>query len=136
MNKDRLLALADDIETLPWSHPVEGVEYGFSMWQCVRDLEEPCCVAAFATQLFSEQSETLLADDWGGDMDAIHAEAARLLGLEDDVAKELFTPTGADAFPGQPGFISAYRAADTIRRLADTGAVNWGDDKDYEDAGH
>ena len=137
MNKDRLLELADEIEPLLWSHPVDGIEHDFCMYSCLRENETPSCIAAFAVQLFSDNWRKTLSDErrFGGEMAVIHAEAQSLLGLEEDVAKELFTPSGANAgaWPGYPGYISPFRAADTIRRLANTGAVNWGEDADYED---
>lgn len=138
MNEDRIRRLADHVESLAW-----GNEEGkFCMWMWRHDCGAPACIAGWAWHLFFHEAvdagEMNLA---GTSLDPRNAPQTNyegsssyqgrcLLGISAGQADRLFAPTqpGAEchAGPGREGHISPQRAAACLRRLADTGRVEWG----------
>lgn len=120
MNKQNILDLADLIEQQPdyaiqdW--PGDRGEGGFSMEAFEFPCGTPACIAGHASAL-SGAGDTL-------------KDIGEWLGLEFLDAHGLCLPQHHHAHfnrkPGQPGHITAQRAADTLRRLVKTGKVEWG----------
>ena len=131
MNTKLMHQVADTIERLEF-----GKEPGkFKMMDYTHWLVEnnpascysPACIAGWTCFL---ADGSVPGDDSQSDDHPVHVRAAELLGIRDVTADLLFAPTGYGAFytapPGNPGHISPARAAATLRRLADTGVVDWG----------
>lgn len=57
---------------------------------------------------------------YGDDEDSVFGRAVELLGISEDDAEALFTPTGVDWYRVTPA-----EAAATIRHYLETGEVNW-----------
>lgn len=136
MNIERINELADHIEGLTW------VDIGFKDDDGVRE-------RAWRGELFSMRSWTYLDSDYRCETPACMAghcvalfgggayrrndpeyNAMRLLGLSEDQAIELFSPGGEHAdftitTDSDPRFISPARAAAQLRRVAETGEVDW-----------
>ena len=133
MNTERILHLANVIETLEPLHPEEVIELeantpdfqaidAFSMAQFYYECGTPACIAGWADFLWSADH----TDDFHT------GERARdILGLEEDLSHELFEPAfvygevDIGAFDYEKEFISPERAAAVLRNLANTGVVDW-----------
>ena len=136
MKTERIIELADhlDSEVLDLYHPRDRNKAGanplFSMLvysekNAYNNHAEECgtcaCIAGHTIHL------------WGRGIqpsDFKH-DARMLLGLEIDIADELFEPCDhMEAWyfqddPDDPAFISSHRAARVLRHLAETGEVDW-----------
>lgn len=133
MNAERLRALADEIEPLPHTHQLacenqEGIPYsygqdGFAMSMFRFSCGSPACIGGYAIAR------------WGNlDANDPLVEVGRVLGIDLQTAQWLCCPgngTPGFAMLNRPGSlermrdITPRRAAQTLRRLADTGKVNW-----------
>ena len=118
MNKDRIIELADHIEKLPYCE-IELASKNmpaFNMEHTHFDCGTPACLSGHTLALWAKGKES-------------HNRAFELLGLTFEQCGQLFTPDLARAHycssRGYPGFITSKRAAKVLRRLADTGRVNW-----------
>ena len=102
----------------------------FSMNVWFFNCNTPSCIAGHTVYLFDKDMFKKTAayhefHDWV-------KEGAELLGLELDTARQLFVATNAsamqvdiNAYPGDPGYVSAGRAARVLRHLVQTTIVNW-----------
>ena len=133
MNKERILELADHIETLEqidnyvgW-HPLYGkcdARHGFDMGVYKYGCGAPACVAGWAVHLFKpEVIETSV-----GDPDT-YRMAQEALGLDPWNASALFLDRPHDEDEGD-AMPSAYditpeMAVRTLRNLAEWGFVEW-----------
>ena len=140
----------DDYSTNePWTanemfydHNLDVPESTFSMEMWTYECGTPACIAGWALALFSPEAIKLPNGNYdvsnvpGADYDAAGA-AAELLGIAVDDGYALFTPEfyvededdwDADYKANEYGndeFISPRRAANTLRRLAKTGVIDW-----------
>lgn len=126
MNKERILALADLIEVQP--HTTFEAEIGFSMDNWSHSCGTPSCIAGWACAMekpidarpISERSLWHARDYLG--LSAEQADALFEPDLRDDEQREdndhLAVTDLWDA-------ITPSQAADTLRRLAETGEVVW-----------
>jgi len=118
----RILRLADMIE--------KSETYDQRKWTCPGNAKEPCdtpaCIAGHACVLTGAKS--LSCDSWefDGHIYETPVLAQAWMGLSDDEADELFTPSprlvnGPDA-PCTP---TPELAAKVLRNFVETGDVNW-----------
>ena len=127
MRTDRLELLADTVERLAgedyWrdGNPVHGHDHeehyeSFTTQSETYPCGAPACLAGWTNHL-------------AGNPDAGLDEAREWLEIEDkETAMELFMPDSiwhASAQEGDDEYISPQRAADTLRRFAQTGEVIW-----------
>ena len=130
MNTKLIHEVADTIERLEFGdEPGKFMmtNYAHGMVGNPESCRSPACIAGWTCFL---ADGVVLADDIRLDEHPVHERAQELLGITYETANVLFTPTGDEAYytapPGTPGHISPERAAATLRRLADTGEVDWG----------
>lgn len=125
MNKERILALADLIEKQP--HTTVDDAHGFTMGNWTHACGTPACIAGWA--VFAENgSAKFESGEW------VSSRAASYLELDRDDAVLLFEPDlrnpdefeddETDATDGWDE-ITPSQAAATLRRLAETGSVDW-----------
>ena len=128
MNTKLIHEVADTIERLEFGH-----EQGkFKMMDYTHWLTDSCrspaCIAGWTCYIADGE----VARPRGDDGDGVHERAADLLRIPDCKANDLFAPSRQVASYmaplGAEGHISPARAAATLRRLADTGVVDWGTD--------
>ena len=126
LNIELIHEVADTIERLEFGiHPGQFKMSDYTHW-LAEDCRSPACIAGWTCYIADETvpPKGRLEDH------PVHERAAELLGIKDDTADVLFAPTSYEAHytapPGNPGHISPARAAATLRRLADTGRVDWG----------
>ena len=130
MNRENVLKLADVVER---SETFDMIVY----WQVrphdARRCGTPACIAGHAAALFFEEHGRYVQRHPDGGIYASHTEqtAALFLGINGDRGQqiELFCPryedASCDAFPSEPGWISADRAAAVLRHFAETGEIDW-----------
>lgn len=111
MNKERILALADLIEKQP--HTKLNDASGFNMGNWVHPCGTPACIAGFAAWVESGNAEELPLMD-------VEDLAIQHLGIDRPTANELFSPDGVEWRSITPAI-----AASTLRKLHDTGEVDW-----------
>ena len=119
MNKERILALADLVEQQPHS-----IESGFNMGELIHGCGTPSCIAGWAAWESAGRPEMMVAEEGY----AIENEASDWLGLPHIVESSYATDLSFDLFyPIGFGFddITPKHAAFTLRRLAETGKVDW-----------
>ena len=139
MDTERLRILADTLEKTKDSFTMTAWIEGTTVWATDPDdpptrivqTAEKCgtkaCIAGYAVMLFADQQQ--IDDYYNGDASAAEL-AAKLLGLDEATADQLFTPESDDEDP-QASLecsltdISAYNAADTLRHLADYRSLHW-----------
>jgi hypothetical protein len=114
MRKDRILALADLIEKQP--HTSRDGAPGFCMEAYVHSCGTPSCIAGWASWLSFRKPKTLS----GGETD-LFDRAKSYLRLDSATAYRLFLPPGYF----DPHLYTPAQSAATLRRLAETGEVNW-----------
>ena len=128
MNTEKILKLADIIENQPDTELGDG---GFNMSDTAHHCGAPACIAGHAVVM--EHGVGSLENRSTGMPRypiAVMKMAARILGLEEAQRQELFAPVTPTANyrrrdPRHSDYISAARAAKTLRRLAHTGRVDW-----------
>jgi hypothetical protein len=108
MNVDRILALADLIESLPKTE-IED-DHGFCMVDYRHDCGTPACIAGWAVHLSGEKV----------DVKGTFYAASTFLGISPNTAYDLFI--WAEKRLDQ---ITPDEAANTLRHLAGTGEVRW-----------
>ena len=121
MNKQRLIELAEHIESLPRG------EFDMSFYLYEAKCGTVACIAGHATLLY--------ADEWkkskfiNGHTESAFTEAMKALELCSGEAFALFAPdtpsASCSATPVARNFVSRERAAKQLRHLAETGEVNW-----------
>ena len=121
-NKEKINRLADLVEscrdvTIDDHEP--GIGPAFSMARTQYECGAPGCIlghngAMHGRERLDLQAISELADDLG--ITIWHAE---------ELCAPEYPHADYTAVPGQPGYISAARAADCLRNLADTGVVSW-----------
>jgi hypothetical protein len=115
VNKERILALADLIEQQP--HADKEASEGFTMSSITHDCGTPACIAGWAAW---EAVGRKNGDLYDFDLD-IEGKARDFLGISPTKADALFYPYEFKAY----GEITPSEAAATLRRLAETGQVDW-----------
>ena len=129
---DRIVQLADTLEGMDdqafsmnvWIEPYPGSGQNLPAAEC----RTVACIAGRTLLLFHPAAENIPTA-------LIPNEAQTLLGLDDDQAYDLFTPTDPDSdgvghhVPEtlSVGYhqVTTRQAADTLRYLAETGIVHW-----------
>ena len=121
MNVDRIRQLADHIEKLPYvpARRARKEVPSFSMRWLDYNCGTPACIAGWAIEMWPEKDTTerslqrarVCLDVWG------------------PLSKHLFVPefpsANYDAKKGQRGHITPAHAAACLRKLAETGEVDW-----------
>ncbi len=149
MHIPRLTQLAEWLEAgAPHKNGVDHFDMGHGV--AVTSCGTACCIAGAATQFFGgEVGQSLLqeakqvyeeelGDDlptprgeapWQGDglIDGVFGHAMELLELDQNQARELFTPKPIDQ--NFWSLITPAEAAQTIRQLIATGEVDWSHSK-------
>ena len=132
MNTKLIHEVADTIERLEFGY--EKGQFGMSDFihspteEDPYSCHSPACIAGWTCFL----ADGIVLSDVNPMTDRMTAyeRAAELLGLDFEMAGKLFAPIREnahfEALPGRQGYISPERAAATLRRLADTGVVDWG----------
>ena len=121
MNKERILALADHIEGLP--HETREIDYlarpkAFNMAEYCGSA---CCIAGWAVELFDGFS------DWP--VSLVSGRAKHLLGIEKQfIAAALFYPFAPHILKQ----ITPQHAAATLRKLVETGEVQWNTEEIFD----
>ena len=124
IHKERILQLADHLDSIPdhqfsMAHWITGTPY---IPDDPDDCDTVACIAGYAVILFDPQSNTNHPGE-------IARKAQQLLGLDDDQAQALFTPTSGNDNRCQLQCdyqdVTAADAADTLRTLAETERVHW-----------
>ena len=122
MNKRNVLLLADHIEGLEDTELKD--DQGFCMQGFVHECETPACIAGWARHLAGAS----LSDIGTGGGAVEHARLWLGLSAHPD-SNDLFVPQSEDADwragPDDKGYITAKRAARTLRHLAYAGKVDW-----------
>ena len=138
IEKKRLLKIAEQLDYAV-AHPqsceymgdddveCDAYEPIFSMDRYFHPCGAASCIAGHALSMAASEDDL---GDFALDANEKQEERARkYLGLAQEQADALFLPKNAeanmDARPGQNGYISPQRAAAVLRRLAETGEVNW-----------
>lgn len=112
MNTERILELATVIESLPHVSPDERAtevpldSFNMEKWHC----GSVGCIAGWAVKLF------------GGEIPDPALSGQQALGLRGDIADDLFTPAYGY---GDYHKITPRDAAKVLRKLAETGHVDW-----------
>ena len=118
MNKENILALAEVMEGLRYrdwrNQEGEYVQHGFNMTMYRFDCGTPACVAGYAASL-SDDPECQLMD--------VFETAQAYLGLDRETAVDLFFGDGDTI--DELNYLQPQDAADTLRKLAETGEVSW-----------
>ena len=125
MNKQNILELADLIGQQPDTEPHDAD--GFCMRGELHLCDTPSCIMGFAAFLHTKGNQT---------ESNVYETACAHLGLPKfpdegsrDITNRLFYPEMRTAHfmshRGDKGYISAKRAARTLRHLAETGRVSW-----------
>lgn len=115
MNKTRILALADLIEKQP--HVELNSDSGFNMREYHHRCGTPSCIAGWVNEMSKETN-------CGGP----EHSAAKYLELDWVTADRLFEPSHLSGYHGGVfGWrdITPQQAATTLRKLAETGEVDW-----------
>ena len=133
MNKGNVLKLADLIEQQPDTEVWD--EEGFCMRSEVHNCGSPACIMGFAAYLQDEQGYAECQQEENSSAsDDVYPLACAYLELAEDkwsegIANCLFYPELETAHfcrsKGEKGYISAKRAARTLRHLAETGRISW-----------
>jgi hypothetical protein len=122
MNKDRILAVADAIE----KHSIRGL--GFNMGDFIASWNEDnsghhcgttACIAGWAYHLAKRRKTAVNVDRYPGGAGDV---ARDWMGLSDRIAGGLFYARGRTAALEE---IPASHAVAVLRRLAETGKVDW-----------
>lgn len=128
MNKDRILALADLIETLPDAESSFATS-GFDMRYVTHECGTPSCIAGWAAWEAQGRPE-FVKDPNERDFYSIERLAAKYLGLPttgiSTLAFPLFYPQDANGqnYESYDGLTSAT-VAKTLRHFAETGEIRW-----------
>lgn len=128
IHKERILQLADHLDSIP-DHQF-SLEHWLAGTPRIPDDPDDCdtvaCIAGYTVLLFADRRTP---DNPIDITDDIAGTAQRLLGLNDDQAFHLFTPThGSDPradLQCDPRDVTNQDAAGTLRYLADTERVHW-----------
>lgn len=134
MNTERILILADFIESLPderldmcyWAKDEDGDEnLGLSPATVLHNCGTAACLGGYTEALFNPTRTGFRGTLglWTPDAPLPSDSAGTLLGLTVAQAHNLFMPPHAN---GAWDCITPAIAADTLRRLAETGQVEWG----------
>lgn len=134
MNTERILLLADFIESLPderldmryWASDPEGEEdLGQPTCTILHNCGTAACLGGYTEALFNPTRTSFCGTRglWSPEDPLPSDSAGTLLGLTVAQAHNLFMPPHAN---GAWDCITPAIAADTLRRLAETGQVEWG----------
>lgn len=140
MNKDAISTIAHLLEKEATIRS-SGGEIGFDMESYIDTTNEKfscgtsACIAGWAVALFNDDGsprtapltgEELVAIDETEVPDSVYAsifdKAQQIFGINDNAAYRLFTPAALEV-------IDAKMAAETLRKLAETGEVEWDEDE-------
>jgi len=127
MNKERLHQLADHLEK-----QIRDVNFGMAVYWFVEPTPNycgsPACIAGYAVHLFGDPAKIKAISGtyfrvgvYKGIQSWTFAYAKELLGLDDEMARDLFTPI--DGINSTD--ISKRDAAKSLRALADRGTFCW-----------
>jgi hypothetical protein len=117
MNKERILAVADAIE----KGSVQGLSFDMTTYR--NECGTAGCIAGWVFVMFAEHgSKTFRCDPRVEEY--IVEQAAEILGIDEGSAEALFHAEGGTHRP-EWGTITPQFAATVLRRLAETGEVDW-----------
>jgi hypothetical protein len=109
MNTERILHIADLIEKL------EPQQFDMSDYVTENECGTVACIAGWTYLTYG---------DLGGSGNP-HESAENHFGLDEDRADSLFTPRSKDGLNASYDDITPAHAAQTLRKLAATGEVDW-----------
>lgn len=121
MHKDRILALADLIESMP--HTSVTDDHGFNMDDFDHVCGTPACIAGWAIAMRANDLSVNVRSAVDAEFDSYSGLASDYLGLSSGVGSDLYYGPGRDV---KLADITPAQAAATLRRLAETGKVEWG----------
>lgn len=107
MNTERILHIADLIEKL------EPQQFDMNEW--ANSCGTVACIAGWTYLTYADE---VIPGSAG-------TVAAEILGLDEEVANSLFVPTDEDGLDAMYEDITPAHAAQTLRKLAETGEVDW-----------
>ena len=123
INKELCLEVADAIEQAGDAEPAKERDYGYNQCAYMHECGTPSCIAGWTVAVGRGMDGTSDLDrtPW-----AVVSEAVELLGLGYSAERALFCPYPYGNKPeGPPDLATAKDAARTLRRLAETGKVDW-----------
>jgi hypothetical protein len=116
VNREHALALADLIETLPRVDNSHGKIHGFNLNYETFECGAPACLAGWSAWEQRGHPETIRFDD------TFLEDARKYLGISEDIGGKLFYPFGQGI---DFGAVTPEDAALTLRKLVETGEVDW-----------